>query len=135
MKGVNIDNPKEYVVDASFVLNYLFPDEKDRTVDLMFSKLEKNEIVFLSSYLLPFEIINGLRSAIVQKRQGAKEAEVLVDSFLESGILLKGINEKEVLRLAIKEGITTYDASYLWLAKSKKIKLLTLDENFQKLTK
>ena len=71
MKDVNIDNPKEYVVDASFVLNYLFPDEKDRNIDLMFSRFEKNEIVFLSSYLLSFEIINGLRSAIVHQRQGA----------------------------------------------------------------
>lgn len=42
---------------------------------------------------------------------------------------------KQVLDLVLRKGITSYDASYMWLAKSQKIKLLTLDERLENVTK
>jgi predicted nucleic acid-binding protein len=65
---------------------------------------------------------------VVQKRQDLKSAELLLDSFLNMGIIFEKINEKDVFRLALKSNISAYDAAYVWLAKSKKTKLLTLDE-------
>jgi len=47
------------------------------------------------------------------------------------GILFEKVSEKEVFRLALKRNISAYDAAYAWLAKSKKTKLLTLDEKLQ----
>ena len=44
------------------------------------------------------------------------------------GILFEKVNEKEVFHFAVRNSITAYDASYVWLAKSKKLDLLTLDE-------
>ena len=49
------------------------------------------------------------------------------------GIFFEKTNEKEVFRLALKNEISAYDAAYVWLAKSRKISLLTLDEGLAKL--
>src|SRR5215210_2138767 len=127
MTGANTNQKNTFVVDTSFVLAYLLPDEEGRGVEEMFSKFEENKITFVSPYLLAFEITNGLRSATMQKRQSADAAEHLLDSFLNMGILFEKVNEKEVFRFAVRNGVTAYDASYVWLAKSKKLDLLTLD--------
>ena len=128
MTDANTNQKNTFVVDTSFVLAYLLPDEGGRVVEEMFSKFEENKINFISPYLLAFETMNGLRSATMQKRQSINVAEHLLDSFLNMGILFEKVNEKEVFRFAVRNSITAYDASYVWLAKSKKLDLLTLDE-------
>jgi predicted nucleic acid-binding protein len=133
MTAANTNQKDTFVVDTSFVLAYLLPDEGGRVVEEMFSKFEENKINFISPYLLAFEIINGLRSATMQKRQSINAAEHLLDCFLNMGIVFEKVNEKEVLRLAVRKAITAYDASYVWLAKSKKLELLTLDEKLENL--
>ena len=133
MRGANTNQKTALVVDTSFVLAYLLPDEKERSVEEMFSKFEESKVSFISPYLLTFEIINGLRSAVMQKRQSTKAAEILLGAFMNMGILFEKIDEKEVMLLALQKNITGYDASYVWLAKSKKTKLLTLDERLLRL--
>jgi predicted nucleic acid-binding protein len=49
------------------------------------------------------------------------------------GIIFEKVNEKQVLDLSVKKNISAYDASYVWLTKSKKINLLTLDEKLKDL--
>ena len=131
MTAANTNQKNTFVVDTSFVLAYLLPDEGGRVVEEMFAKFEENKINFISPYLLAFEIMNGLRSATMQKRQSMRAAEHLLDSFLNMGILFEKVNEKEVFRFAVRNGITAYDASSIWLAKSKKLDLLTLDEKLE----
>jgi predicted nucleic acid-binding protein len=131
MTVANTKQENTFVLDTSCVLAYLLPDEKERPVDDKFSEFEENKISFLAPSLLIYEIINGLRSAVIQRRQSLKAAELLLDSFLNMGILFEKVNEKEVFRLALKNNITAYDAAYVWLAKSKKTKLLTLDERLE----
>lgn len=133
MTGANTNQKNTFVLDTSFVLAYLLPDEKERSVEKMFSKFEENKIGFIAPYLLAYETINGLRSAVVQKRQSPKSAQLLLDAFLNMGILFEKVNEREVFRLALKDNISAYDASYVLLAKSKKTRLLTLDERLEKL--
>ena len=135
MRGANTNQNNTFVVDTSFVLAYLLPDEKVRNVEEIFSKFEENKINLLSPHLLVYETMNGLRSAVLQKRQTEKTAELLLDSFLNMGIFFDKVDEKEVLRLALKKDITTYDASYVWLAKSQNIGLLTLDQKLENVLK
>ena len=135
MRGANTNQNNTFVVDTSFVLAYLLPDEKERNVEETFSRYEENKINLVSPHLLVYETMNGLRSAVLQKRQTEETAELLLDSFLNMGILFEKVDEKEVLRLALKKNITSYDASYVWLAKSQNIKLLTLDEKLESVLK
>ena len=131
MTAENTNQKNTFVVDTSFVLAYLLPDEGGRVVKEMFSKFEENKINFISPYLLTFEIMNGLQAATMQKRQSVNAAEHLLDTFLNMGILFEKVNEREVFRFAVSKGITAYNASYVWLAKSKKLDLLTLDEKLK----
>ncbi|SRR6266540_3064634 len=135
MRGENTKEKNTYVIDTSFVLAYLLPDEKVKGVEEMFSKFEENKVSFVSPNLLLYETANGLRSAVVQKRLSQKEAELLLDSFLNIGILFEKVDEKQVLGLALNKSISAYDASYVWLAKIKKVKLLTLDERLENILK
>lgn len=59
--------------------------------------------------------------------------EILSRRFLEMEIELLPVEFGEVFKLAIKENLTVYDAAYLWLAKSKKVKLQTLDKQLKKI--
>lgn len=133
MTAANTNQKTTFVIDTSFVLAFLLPDEEERAVENMFSKFEDNKISFISPYLLIFETINGLRSAVLQKRQTAKTAELLVEAFLNMGIFFEQIEEKEVFRLSLNKGISVYDASYVWLAESKNLQLLSLDEELLQL--
>ena len=132
MMDANTNQESTFVIDTSFVLAYLLPDEEKRPVEEMFAKFEENKTSFIAPYLLAYETVNGLRSAVVQKRQSPRTAEILLDSFLNLGIHFDKIDDKEVLRLALTKNISAYDAAYVWLAKSRKVKLLTLDERLVK---
>jgi len=46
----------------------------------------------------------------------------------------KVVDHLAVLKLALKEGLTTYDAAYLYLARTLKIPLVTFDEKLQRVT-
>ncbi|KKQ42920.1 MAG: VapC-type toxin [Microgenomates group bacterium GW2011_GWC1_37_8] len=131
----NIDFPRRFVVDASFVLSYLLPDEENDYVKEIFSDYQKRKINFITATLLPYEVVNGVKSAIIRKRMSVFKARFLIGEFSKLDFDLETISENEVLKLALARKISIYDASYVWLAKSKKIPLLTLDEKLQKLSK
>lgn len=117
----------QHVVDASFVLSYILPDENSDLTDKLFEKYYQGEITFISTFLLPFEVLNSLKTSVTRKRLSKKTAFLLAKQFLKYKISLYGIDFFQALLLSQKENITFYDASYLYLAKSHNIPLLTLD--------
>jgi len=125
------ENIKSIVVDASFILAFLLPDETF-FAESVFDQLEKSEIQFFSTPLLPFEVLNSIKIAIKRKRLKINLANRLVKKFFELKIELLPVNYQESFALAIKNDLTVYDAGYLWLAISKKIKLQTLDKQLRK---
>ena len=128
------DRHDEQVVDASFVLGFLLPDEKQKLVDSIFQNYEKREIKLISSPLLPFEVSNGLRSAIIRKRIVAALGQQLLTDFLALRIVLQPVDFSKVFALALKHNISAYDASYLWIAHDTKCPLLTLDDSLKTLS-
>lgn len=123
------------VIDSSFVLCYLMPDEKDAQVQAIFDEYEAGKLKLISTFLLPFEVLNGLYAATVSKRIDLRLAKRLTAEFLIFPIKLVGVDYLETLSIAHRHSLTVYDASYLWLAKQKKLPLLTLDSHFKKLVK
>lgn len=122
-----------YILDASFLLSYLLPDERVEKVEFIFQQFKRGKVNFTSNHLLPFEIINGLKSALKSKRITKKTASNLINDFILYEIDFKNINLEEVLNLSIEKDLTVYDTSYLYLAKIEQAELLTLDEKLQKL--
>ena len=133
--AVSIETSEKFVVDASFVLSYLLPDEENEYVKGLFLDYQKRKIDFISASLLPYEVVNGVKSAVIRERMGTAQAKSLIREFLKLDFALEKINETEIFSLAISHDISIYDASYLCLAKSEKISLLTLDEKLRKLSK
>ena len=120
----NINNV--FVIDASFVLAYLL-DEDNTTIDSIFEKQVKGEINFIAPSILKYEVGNTLRTKLMRKKIKKEEAQRLYRSFLAINIKEELLDFHDVLDLALEKNLSFYDASYLYLAKSKKIDLLTLD--------
>lgn len=124
----------QFVIDASFVLSFLLPDENIEEVERFFDKNSLNTIILVSTLLLPFETLNTLKIAQARGRITKKRATLLVERFLNLGIVLEEVNFKKVFLTSQAKNLTVYDASYLQLALSQKIPLLTLDDKLQKLS-
>lgn len=126
---------KFYVIDASFILAYLLPDENIKNVQKIFDNYQERKIDLLSSALLPFEVTNAMYAATLSKRIGITLARELITEFLKLPILLEDINYEDVFDLSQKNKISVYDGSYLYLAQIKDLPLLTLDNRLEALVK
>lgn len=122
------------VVDSSFILSYLLPDENLPEVEKTFSQYEVGEIEFIGTKMLPFEVFNGLWSAAVVKNRISKnQLRDLADRFLKINIKLIDMDYLSALDLATSKNLTFYDACYLYIANIRNLPLLTFDEALQKL--
>ena len=124
----NINNV--FVINASFVLAYLL-DENNTAIDSIFEKQVKGEIYFISPSLLKYEVGNTLRTKLMRKKIKKEEAQRLYRSFLAINIKEELLDFHDVLDLALEKNLSFYDASYLYLAKSKKVNLLSLDHSLK----
>jgi len=122
-----------FIIDASFVLSFLLPDEDRSEVIQIFDQYTQGKIKLSAPDLLSYEIINGLKGAILRKRITVKEATYLVSQFLDLEIILSSVALSLVLDVAVTKELSIYDASYLYLAKKEDAELLTLDTKLKNL--
>lgn len=110
------------VVDASALGALLFgePQAEEMATRLAGAKL-------VAPALMPFEVAN---IALVKSRREPKRHPALLAGFDllgEMAIDIVAVDHRNVLILAEETGLTVYDASYLWLAKTLDAELVTLD--------
>lgn len=128
-----MEESNTYVIDSSYTLAYLLPDEDVLEVQQFFNRLKVQGSKLISSPLLFFEVFNGLKTAIMRKRIKANLAKELGRKFLQIPIELLEIDFVKVLAMADKYNLTFYDAIYLYSSKSQHIPLLTLDTKLKDL--
>ena len=124
---------KSSVVDASYMLAFLLPDERTEEVTDTFAEIFFEGHELISTNLLPFEVLNGLKTAVLRKRLDSTLAGRLAKEFFKLEIALRDIDFEETLTTAVKKGLTVYDAGYIVLARSEHSALLSLDHHLQKL--
>lgn len=122
-----------FVVDSSYILSYLLPDENIPDVEAVFTRYETGEIDFLGTKMLPFEVFNGLCNALRSKRISKKLVKELGERFLKLNIKQLEVDYLPVSDLAINKNLSFYDASYLYISNKRRIPLLTFDGALQKL--
>lgn len=127
------ENSKYFIVDSSFILSYLLPDEHIDNVEKIFTQYETGEIDFLGIRILTFEVFNGLCNALRSKRISKKLVKDLGERFLKLNIKPQDVDYLSVSDLAIDKNLTFYDACYLYVSNKRRLQLLTLDEALQKL--
>jgi predicted nucleic acid-binding protein len=123
------------IIDASFVLSFLLPDERILKTDEVFSQYLSGEIVLVAPTLLPFEVTNGLQSACLRKRIDQKTGTALIENFCNLDIGVVPVYLPEVFSLAIAKKLSFYDAAYAWLAQSRGCPLMTHDKKLAKIAK
>lgn len=116
---------KASVIDASYVMSWLFPDENTET-----DKPERR----LAPDLLPYEVTNALRSAVASKRISSELAAGLLKEFEEWNIEYCKVDYQQVLQSALTHKLSVYDASYLYLAQKLSCPLLTWDKKLKQLS-
>lgn len=121
---------KLFVVDASFVLAFLL-DEGNVEVESIFKKQALEEIHFIAPSLLRYEVGNSLRTKLLRKKMEKERAKKIYEFFLAINIKEENPDFYSVLKLAFEKNLSFYDASYLYLAQSNKIRLLSLDHSLK----
>jgi len=110
------------VVDASALVALIFREDNAAEVD---ERLE--HAVLVAPALLPFEVANVCRTKL---RQYPDRRDALLDQFsAQAGVAIeiREVDHLEAVELAERFGLSTYDASYLWLARELGADLVTLD--------
>ncbi len=111
------------VVDASAVAALLFSEPE---AEVVASALDGAELV--APTLLSFELTNV---CLTKCRRHPDLRQALLAAFQlrgRLGIAETAVDHRDVLELALKYGLTAYDASYLLLARKLGAELVTLDE-------
>jgi predicted nucleic acid-binding protein len=115
------------VVDASAIAALLFNEPQAAE---MAEKLD--QALLIAPALFWFEMASICLKKLAlhpDKREAILQAYCLLDSF---DIEPAEIDHQAVVSLAEQMGITTYDASYLWLAQTLSAELVTLDKKLLK---
>lgn len=111
------------VVDASALAALLFGEP-----DAVAIAESLNDATLVAPSLLPFEIASV---CLKKLRRHPDQHDALLSAhrlFGQLEISQTAVDLNEVVLLAEKIGLTSYDASYLWLAQHLQAELVTLDQ-------
>ena len=120
------------VLDASVTATWLLPDEHDEASQRLYKRVRAGAMQLHAPDLWLWECGNIVANGVKRSRIAPADA-VLVWSVLDAirtRVELAAFEPMQVracLMLAIDEGLSIYDAAYLWLALSLKLPLLTHD--------
>lgn len=123
---------KVEVIDASFCLAHLLPDENHTEVDQAFIDYGNGVRQFVAPRLLAYEIGNAIKMAVQRKRMNQKQGEETLDRFLSLGIYLAETDFKKTFLIANSLALSFYDAAYIEIMYRKNADLLTLDTKLKK---
>lgn len=127
-----------FVVDASVVLTWCFPDENAPYAQQVASMFSRGDSAIVPSFWAN-EVLNAL--LVGEKRKRISRA--LIDTFLvdlaklpvEPKLTLTGEVFDSVQNLSRRHYLTAYDAAYLRLAETSRLPLATLDQDLIKACK
>jgi predicted nucleic acid-binding protein len=119
-----------FVVDSSLTMAWYLEDEQDAYADATHAALIGGAEALVPP-LWPYEVANGFRMA--ERRRRVQAAEIprvlalLAPLPIRVQVTAYERAHREVLVLALREGLTCYDAAYLELAMREGLPLATLD--------
>ncbi len=122
-----------FVLDASVTAAWLLPDERTPASWNAYDRLRAAALEAHVPDLWLWECGNIIASAVKRRRLDASDALLAWSALdaLRSRVeltLLKPAQVRACLVIGIDQGLSIYDSSYLWLAQSRALPLLTHDE-------
>ena len=82
--------------------------------------------------LLAYELASIARKKTLQHPEQADDIARALSLSLALDVTWLDVDQNEILRLALETGLTTYDASYLYLARTLGVPLVTFDEQLRR---
>jgi predicted nucleic acid-binding protein len=123
-----------FVLGCSVTLSWLLPDERGAETDSLIDELERTTAV--APAIWPYEVANALlvaqRRARISGEDLIRVRRALVALPIEVETMPSGYVFSSVSELALRLGITSYDAAYVELAARRRLPLATLDERLRK---
>lgn len=124
------------VIDASAYLNFILPEDTHFQVTRAMALIQNKKIKPLAPALLLQEYCNGLLMAFRRGRITDVQFPLLRAAIEKDGLDIETPTESRraewlirVCDLAMKHGLTIYDATYLELAIRRECPLVTLDRS------
>jgi predicted nucleic acid-binding protein len=121
----------EVVLDASVALAWALPDEGTPTAETLF-KQKMDKTVFWVPPLWWYEVTNALLVAVRRGRLKDHDRLEILEIYgilpIQTDVTLNEGIMSHVYTIAKEYALSVYDASYLELARRKRVKLATLDE-------
>jgi predicted nucleic acid-binding protein len=121
----------EFVIDASIVLSWCFPDEDSRTANHVAELFRQNHTAVAPAFW-PHEVLNALLAGEKRKRISTPLIGSFLDDLTELPIGIRQFSSEIVFSriqaLSRKHNLTAYDAAYLDLALESRLALATTDE-------
>ena len=119
-----------FVVDASLLAAWLLPDEASAGSEALFGRL--SDEIMLAPDLLRHEVRSLLVNAVRRKRVMSDHIPWALRRFDQLPIRYGGAgDDRDVIGMAERHGLTPYDAVYLWLAREETVALATLDRRLR----
>jgi predicted nucleic acid-binding protein len=122
----------ELVIDCSVSATWVLPGELSARSERLLTQALDGEVRLLVPTLWHYESLNLLRSAVLRKRLTEPEAKKALH--LLSEIPMEVVDpdlqgRPVILEAALRHRLSAYDASYLALADSRGVGLLTADSD------
>ncbi len=125
-------SPSAVVLDASVTATWLLPDEVTDASRKVFVRIRRGSLVAHAPELWLWECGNIIANGV--KRDRITPADALLTWSVLDAIRSRvevmspaPAQARAALTLAIDDGLSLYDAAYLWLALSLKVPLLSTD--------
>ncbi|RLE95894.1 MAG: PIN domain nuclease [Thermoprotei archaeon] len=119
---------KEIVVDASVVVKWFVEEEYSREARLLRDAYVDGLIDITAPSLLPYEVLNALKYSGAFGEEELEEVAKTLEDFQFTLLNLQGELAAKSIEIAMRKGLTIYDASYLALALILGTMLYTADE-------
>ncbi len=120
-----------FVVDASVVLTWCFPDENSALARRVAQMFKEGDTAIAPSFW-PHEVLNALLVGEKRKRISADLIRNFLTDVATLPIVLQELQADAVFdriqSLSREHGLTAYDAAYLDLAQTNGLPVATLDE-------
>ncbi len=128
LRGGDKEMEGKVVVDASVVVKWFVEEEHPREARLLRDAYASGVIDLACPSLLPYEVLNALKYSGAFGEEELKEVAETLDDFQLTLYDLSGELAKKSVELAMRKGITIYDASYAALAELLEVDAYTADE-------
>lgn len=122
------------VIDCSFIMSSILPDEKQGEIDKVFKGIFNGEYKVVVPAVFYLECNNVLISSLKKQRINLNDykdyLQILSDFPFHTDKFCFTVESLQIIgKLATKYNLTTYDAAYLELSKRLEAKMATLDQH------